>query len=342
MLVPLEPDSTAQEMFLRVLQAAEPAMLLLSGGVDSSLLAALQPSAPAVTVGLVGESPDLLHAEKVARQLQLDWYGIALTREAALEQLDRLMRLRNSYNLELLNDIPLYVGCQFARGSGATTIRTGEFADEAFRGYSYLYAIATDEFRQRLAARAVSFSPPSLALAESCSLLGQYPYCAADIIALARMLTVEDNVAFVETDVDGDYYSTLHDPSPGRRLRPWGKMLLRRLAYGLLPPEIAWRQKQHLEFGSGTHLLEAELAGSIAPTAMARLEREGRWFLPAARRAHAALYLRYCSLGLHPPVVGRDDQPCPSCGGGIRPDWRGHCRTCGHWPAHDGRQASAT
>src|SRR5689334_12670151 len=134
--------------------------LLLSGGVDSSLLAALDPGTPAVTVGLSGASADLVAARQVANALHLDWHPVELSRSAAMDRLAELVRLLNSYHLELLNDIPLYVGAMTARDFGAGTIRTGEFADELFRGYVHLYDYPDEGFAEQVTRRAEHYRPP--------------------------------------------------------------------------------------------------------------------------------------------------------------------------------------
>src|SRR5947208_2530535 len=104
--------------------------LLLSGGIDSSLLAALNRKLPTITVALEGVSSnlrpyadarcttcpgfetypsgcgaDFKFAKQVVEYLDLEWHPVEISEGEALRNLGELVTLTQSYDLALLNDI---------------------------------------------------------------------------------------------------------------------------------------------------------------------------------------------------------------------------------------------
>lgn len=221
-----------------------------------------------------------------------------------------------------------------ARLLGATTIRTGEFADELFRGYIHLYDYPTDKFFQQVRLRAHEYRPPSLPVFAALGLTGTYPYQAYSVVSYGATLRREDNVLDVVCRLDGDHHTALKGGPPGPRLRRWGKAALRRAANGLLPDEIVARPKQDLEYGSGMVRLEEDLAGLVTAEEIADFEARGRRFMNGHRAAHAGMYKLFHEAGLNPrPPSEQDERGCLGCGGAVRPSAGDHCATCGRYPA---------
>jgi asparagine synthase (glutamine-hydrolysing) len=328
------PDLRLRALVREAVAERRADVLLLSGGVDSSLLAAFDTRVPAVTVGLAGGSDDLAAAKTVAAHLGITWLPVELSRRAALKYLEELVRMLNSYNLELLNHIPLFVGGRVALGLGATAVRTGEFADELFRGYAYLYDYPDADFASRVRPRAGRYRPPSAEVFAPLGLVGVHPYHADSVVSYAAGLRRAHNVVDVVCGRDGDAYTELNGGTPGLGPRRWGKAALRRAAWGLLPDAIAARPKADLMFGSGMVRLEHDLAALVTPDEVADFEEDGRWFVDGSRAAHAGLYKLYRNAGLSPrPPTRAGEHPCLGCGGAVLVAVGDYCRTCGRYPA---------
>lgn len=323
-------------------------VLLLSGGLDSSLLAGLcvasgSPLPEAITVGLAGERPcaahwslpypcngDVASAARVAEHLGLAWHPIRLDMNTALGHLDELMRLRTSFDLGLLNDIPIIAGLHHARSLGARSFWSGDDADTLFGGYRFPRGEA--DWPACLASRIPAINPPARAIGEHLGMTPVFPFLAPDVVAIARTLDWDDvHVAIParERPLPPSFVDQLDPDLMAAPRRPWGKVILRRIAEGVLPDAIAWRPKTDLEFGSGMCALEGPLAGFVTADERRRLDGTGiRWF----NDAHRGMYGRFEALGLRVTPPGPDEYPCTSCGGGVRKGGR-HCPTCGAWPA---------
>ena len=319
------PFDKAQQLRYALKRAIEnnPAdALLLSGGIDSSVLAALDPKIPAITVVLEGQGVDLRYAQKVTEYLGTHWYPIEISREQALKDIEEIIRLTKSYDPAINNDIPIYEGLKHAASLGHRTVRTGDAADTLFIGYSYLQGQGVDigEYIKNII--------PQLRLASSrlgkeMGMRMSYPYIYEEILDFAQTLGPEDNIALLDLG-PGDYAQLL-DPEQ-RDISIWGKIPLRNAAYGLLPNEIIWRIKTDLQFGSGFSNLESYLEETVTSDEIEEMKQSGKHFW---NKYHGKLYLLYKDLGLEPIRPKQSEYGCPWCGGGV-PQGRGHCHTCGY------------
>ncbi|MFS8641283.1 MAG: asparagine synthase B [Symbiobacteriaceae bacterium] len=158
----LEDPERAVEELIRRLRAAVrrrlvadvPVGVFLSGGLDSSLIAALVAEARAETgepvhsfaVGMEG-SEDLERARAVARHIGSIHHEYVFTREELLALLPEVVRRLESFDAALVRSaVPTYLVSRLARRY-VKVVLSGEGADELFGGYQYL---KRPEIRARL------------------------------------------------------------------------------------------------------------------------------------------------------------------------------------------------
>jgi asparagine synthetase B (glutamine-hydrolysing) len=337
---------------LNVAIAERPAdVLLLSGGVDSSLLAALASqsaeAAPiAITVCLDTPSsvpcpvhgPDLTvpcnsdhdAARDVVSWLGMRWQPIRISRDVAMHALLDLCITLRSFDLGNLNNIPLYVGALRAVRFGAEQIWTGDDADSLFGGYALHKRHA--DWQSHVAARIPTIRPPFVDIAKHLGVKAAFPYLHPEVLQAASAFTRDQvfaRVAASDRSTPASFVDQFNPAVIDAEVREWGKIPLRNIAEDLLPEDIAWRPKIDLEFGSGMCALEPELASTVSGDDRDSLDRTGIRFY---NNAHRGLYLRFLDAGGTIPPVGCDEYGCVSCGGGIIVG-RTHCPTCGAWPA---------
>jgi asparagine synthetase B (glutamine-hydrolysing) len=329
-------------------EEARPDVLLLSGGLDSSLLAAMWVKAGhrfrAITVGLDPSvhcssahaylpypcNSDLLWAEKVAGALDLDWTPVVLSQNDALEALDWLLMQQRSFDLGQLNNIPLIAGLMATREIGGETFATGDDGDGLFGGYRFLQHHT--DWPAYVRERIPHIDPPARGIGRAAGWTPIFPYLTDGVLDIVRSLAVTD--LWQERSIDEhalppsfmDQFDTEFMGSANRR---WGKVILRQVAERWLPKEIAWRPKTDLQFGSGMCALEVPLGLRLNSGVLMNLNLTGiEWF----NDAHRALYLRFRALGLTIPEPEAGEYACRSCGGGV-PIGKRHCVICGCWPA---------
>lgn len=219
------------------LRCAENAVVTLSGGVDSTLVAALS-GLPAVAVGAEG-SHDAEAAQRAADALgtKLTLHTITFDEvEEALPEVLQFLPRKNPMDLELA--VTGYFICRLAKQCGAERILTGQAADELFAGYARYGR--TETLREDLEKDFAGLTPQRERDSSAASHFGVWyslPYMDERVIRCAKELPAEELVS-------GD-------------LR---KVALRKVAEKYIPEEFAWKPKKAMQYGSGVTKMLSRLA----------------------------------------------------------------------------------
>ncbi|MEW6377015.1 MAG: asparagine synthase-related protein, partial [Thermodesulfobacteriota bacterium] len=215
--------------------------LLFSGGLDTSILAGLNPEMRAITVSLESFGEDIPYAELVAGNLNLTHYHRIVTAEEAISSIPNVIKILQSFDPAIPNDLAVYFGLIYAKELGVKEIMTGDGADEIFAGYDYMKKIKDlNPYLKRIAS-SMSFS--SNKLGDFFGIKIRQPYLDREFVNFALKIPIE----FKVREEDG---------------KTWGKWILRKAFEGLLPPESIWQDKRPLEYGSGMTKLR-EIISSI-------------------------------------------------------------------------------
>lgn len=275
---------------------------LLSGGVDTSILALIAKPELAFTVALKGsQASDLIYAEKVSRFLGIEDKKLEFSLEEALNTLPQVIKILRTFDLALPNDLSIYFGLQLARKNNICSIITGDGSDELFAGYSYMAKLAPKELESYI--RGLSRS---------------WHFSANE---LGRALDIEVKQPFL----DKDFVSFALDIRPELKVsKSVGKYILRKSFEDLLPPEIIWREKEPIEYGSGSNKLH-KVIDDMVPNEEFRLalKETGIKFI---NKEHFFYYRIYKKVVGEIPKAQSSGDSCPCCGAGIG---RMHCQVCG-------------
>ena len=223
---------------------------LLSGGLDSSLIAALVVklcreegiSYPLQTFSIgLPNSPDLIAARKVANMLGTEHHEVLFTPEEAFNVIEKVTYSLESYDITTNRaSIPMYLLSQYIRKNTDTVVVfSGEGSDELTQGYIYFHKAPS----------------PDEAHEESKRLLRDlylYDNLRADRAVSAHGL--ELRVPFLDKNF-ASYYLSL----PKEMVQPFNgieKYLLRSAfdgyLTGLMPDEVLWRPKEAFSDGVST------------------------------------------------------------------------------------------
>jgi asparagine synthase (glutamine-hydrolysing) len=244
-----------------------PVGAFLSGGLDSSLIAALArkhvDTLHTFSVGIEG-SRDLAAARRVARHLDTIHHEYVLTQEEILARLPEIVHSLESFDQDLVRSaIPCYFTSRLA-AQEVKVILTGEGADELFAGYTYYRGIVDDETLHRELHRSVSSlhninlqRVDRLTMAHS--IAGRVPFLDLELIDLAQRIPARMKLK----------------KGPDESLVE--KWILRKAFEDLLPREIVWRRKEQFDEGSGAvDILSVGLDGFLPANQTGRYIREHR------------------------------------------------------------------
>jgi asparagine synthase (glutamine-hydrolysing) len=227
--------------------------VLLSGGLDSSLVAAgvmrlaharkarfyrVPPPWPQIdtfSIGLVG-SPDLAAADRVAQALGTLHHRLVYTVQEGIDALPEVIRHIESYDTTTVRaSIPMFIMARHIKALGIKAVLSGEGADEVFGGYLYFHK----------APDARQFHEETVRKLDS---LSKYD-CLRANKAMAAW-GVEARVPFLDTeflDIAMSIDARAKMSGNGRM----EKAILREAFDGWLPREILWRQKEQFSDGVG-------------------------------------------------------------------------------------------
>lgn len=223
--------------------------IFLSGGLDSSLIAALvrrlwSGEIHTFAVGLEG-SADLERAQAVADYLGTTHHQAVLDPDRVIAALPRVVDRLESCDAPLVRGA---VATHFAAALAAehsTVLLSGEGADELFAGYQYLSDLGPTELAAEL--RLITET------------LHQTGLQRVDRMAAAHGLQVR--LPFLDSRVVRLAFQV---PIALKRRDEWGKWLVRRVAQRYLPPDVAWRPKEKFAVGTGVGpLLERHAAETV-------------------------------------------------------------------------------
>jgi asparagine synthase (glutamine-hydrolysing) len=232
-----------------------PVGVFLSGGLDSSLVAAIASrwsrergkTLHTFAVGSQG-APDLAAARRVATYLGSCHHEQTYSPEQALEALPAVVRTIEHFDPELVRSaVPNYLLAKLA-AAHVKVVLTGEGADELFAGYDYLSGIADDdELHAELTRTVAALHNLNLQRCDRVTMAhgleARVPFLDPEMISLALAIPASHKV---------------HRPG---RLE---KELLRDAFTGWLPDEILWRKKVQFGEGSGaTALFRARLGAAV-------------------------------------------------------------------------------
>jgi asparagine synthase (glutamine-hydrolysing) len=243
-----------EEAVVKRLMSDVPLGAFLSGGLDSSLIAAIArrhlDELHTFSVGIEG-SRDIEAARVVARHLGSVHHEYLYTAREVMEKLPEILYHLESFDQDLVRSaIPCYF-CSRLAAQHVKVILTGEGADELFAGYTYYREIHDSAaLHQELRRSVTALHNVNLQrvdrLTMAHGLEGRVPFLDVQMIALAQTIPPD---------------LKLYDDSCGCPVEKW---ILRKACEDLLPPEILWRDKEQFDEGSGTvDLLDAMLRDAM-------------------------------------------------------------------------------
>ena len=269
----------------RQLMTDVPYGVLLSGGLDSSLVAAVAaryarhrvedgdqteawwPRLHSFAIGLKG-SPDLAAAEVAAKALGTVHHGFEYTFEEGLDALPEVIRHIETYDVTTIRaSTPMFLLARRIKAMGVKMVLSGEGSDEVFGGYLYFHkAPNAREFHEELVRKLDA--------------LNNYDCLRANKSMMAW--GVEPRVPFLDREfldvamrMDAAHKMVRKGDAGPQRME---KGVLRQAFDGYLPEQILWRQKEQFSDGVGYGWIDGLKAHAEAQVSDRELAAAGKRF----------------------------------------------------------------
>lgn len=237
----------------RQLMSDVPYGVLLSGGLDSSVISAIAkeyaarrvetdntqdawwPRLHSFSIGLKG-APDLIKAREVAKHIGTVHHEINYTIQEGLDAVRDVIYFIETYDVTTVRaSTPMYLLARVIKSMGIKMVLSGEGADEIFGGYLYFHK----------APDAKSFHEETV---RKLSKLHLY-----DCLRANKSLSawgVEGRVPFL----DKEFIDVAMRLNPRAKMCPGNtieKKIMREAFAGMLPESVTWRQKEQFSDGVG-------------------------------------------------------------------------------------------
>ncbi|MBR5401281.1 MAG: asparagine synthase B [Treponema sp.] len=250
--------------------------VLLSGGLDSSIIAAITqkyskkrvetdskegawwPQLHSFAVGLEG-SPDLVAAKKAADYIGTVHHEVHFTIQEALDALPDVIYHIETYDITTVRaSTPMYLLARVIKSMGIKMVLSGEGSDELFGGYLYFHkAPNAQEFHEELV-RKMSKLHLYDCLRANKSLMawgveGRVPFLDKDFIDIAMGLNPSDKM---NIRLPGPSTPSTSSGTAGTTKQRMEKWILRKAFEDMLPESICWRQKEQFSDGVGYNWID--------------------------------------------------------------------------------------
>ncbi len=228
--------------------------IAFSGGIDSTFLAALakklDPTVSLYSIGLPG-SHDILQAKKAAKAISME--NSLKTHLMSFEEIEtaipNVIYATESVNpLTIAIGLPLYLLAKTVNEDGKRVLLTGQGADELFGGYKRHEAFlekGPETLEREIFSDLQNLSTINLerddmvTMANSVEL--RVPFLDKEVVKIGLAISSELKVL----QKDGVYIR---------------KYILRKAAESLLPPDLLWKEKKAIQYGTGVQKVLDKLA----------------------------------------------------------------------------------
>ena len=242
----------------RQLMSDVPYGVLLSGGLDSSIISAITkkyaakriesddtqtawyPQLHSFAVGLV-DSPDLAAARKVADHIGSVHHEINFSVQEGLDAIKDVVFHLETYDVTTIRaSTPMYLLARVIKSMGIKMVLSGEGADEIFGGYLYFHKAPNAKAFHEETVRKLGKLHLYDCLRANKSLAawgieGRVPFLDKEFMDVAMRLNPEDKMA------------------KNGKMEKW---ILRKAFEEYLPESIVWRQKEQFSDGVGYNWID--------------------------------------------------------------------------------------
>lgn len=228
--------------------------VLLSGGLDSSLIASITSrllegtgqDLHSFSIGLDASAPDLVAAKKVADFIDSTHHEIHFTVAQGIEILDQLIWHLETYDVTSIRaSTPMYFLSKAITEKGIKMVLSGEGADEIFGGYLYFRnAPSVVDFQKETIERVQKLFTADLLRADKSTMAhgleARVPFLDKAFLELTIKIQPEEKLPKTHMGIEKYILRKAFDTPE----KPY------------LPEEILWRQKEQFSDGVGYNWID--------------------------------------------------------------------------------------
>ncbi|MCV0392340.1 MAG: 7-cyano-7-deazaguanine synthase [Nitrosopumilus sp.] len=291
-------------------------LISLSGGLDSSIIAYFLKQRNPRAIAVIAEdfvSTDLTYCQMISKEMNIPLSIYNVKTSVILEAIEDTIKILKNFNdIEIRNNVVMYLAIKWAKENGEESIITGDGADELFAGYNFLINKPIEELEDEIKRVCSVMHFPTQKIGEKLGIEIESPFLNDRVIELAKKIPANMKVG------EGN----------GKR---HGKLILRKSFEKYIPVQIAWREKSPMQDGSGTsgltNLFNSVIGEEIYVEKKLTVEKNDGVVI---RSRESMYYYEIFKKIFGSPADNKAEKTCPYCKHKIENSR--FCRMCGAFP----------
>ena len=291
-------------------------LISLSGGLDSSIITYFLRKRDLNSVAIISEdfvSTDLTYCQMISKEMKIPLSIYNVSTSTILEAIENTIRILKNFNdIEIRNNVVMYLAIKWAKENDQKSIITGDGADELFAGYNFLVNKPENELDAEIKRVCSIMHFPTQKIGKELGVKIESPFLNQKIIELSNQ--IPSNLKIKE--------------EKGKR---YGKWILRKTFEKHIPLQIAWRRKSPMQEGAGTsgltNLFESIISEETYVEKKLTVEKNDEVVI----RSRESMYYYEIFKKLYgSPVNNNAEYKCPYCKHEVNNSK--FCRMCGAFP----------
>ncbi|MDB4849877.1 asparagine synthase-related protein [Nitrosopumilus sp.] len=296
--------------------SCESKLIALSGGLDSSILAHFLKKRKPNSIAIISDdfvSTDLTYCQTISKETNIPLTIYNVTTSSILEAVENTIKILKNFNdIEIRNNVVMYLALKWAKDNNEKSIITGDGADELFAGYNFLVNKPENELESEIKRVCSVMHFPTQEIGKVLGIKIESPFLNKKIIQIAN--EIPSNLKVKEE----------------KNIR-YGKWILRKTFENHIPMQIAWRKKSPMQEGAGTvgltDLFESIINEETYVEKKLLVEKNDQVVI----RSRESMYYYEIFKKLYgTPVQDEVEKKCPYCKHKVNNSK--FCRMCGAFP----------
>ena len=288
----------------------------MSGGLDSTIIAYFLKERKPNTVAIIAKdfvASDLTYCQRVSREFNISLTINQVSTTDILNATEETIKILGNFNdIEIRNNVVMYLSIKWAKEQNSSGIITGDGADELFAGYSFLVNKSEEELEKEIQRVCSVMHFPTQEIGKALGIAVESPFLDKKIIELAK--TIPSNLKVRD-----------------EKTKRYGKWILRKTFEKNIPMQIAWREKSPMQDGSGTAGLSNLFDSVINDQLFSEKRKKIQDADGVTIRTKESMYYYEIYRKLYQVSSKKQDlRSCPYCNFNVENSK--FCRMCGAFP----------